>query len=426
MVIVVEVTMETRHPPRNNAGDQTKHCSYCKRKNHVIEECHTKMRHDRVDQERAEMAKRMKMENGQVAMVLSTTDMPLEGQDYSLISTTPRFDTRSTGDWFADSGAISHMSDQREELDDFVPVPDGSWTVKGIGASSYPVKGYGNVKFWTMVNGEKKTSILKRVLYVPGLGTNLLSIAAVTDLGWNVVFNDTRVTFTAPEDGLIMTGRRVGSSLYLLDIYHHSEEDHPSSSDRALPSSISPGIVTWHRRLAHTNYPTILEMAKDGIVEGLDLANTTTPTEPCSGCAFGKHQRSPFLGERVRAEYPGERIHSDLCGPMPVATPSGSLYYVIFIDDYSGMRFISFLKSKSEAADRMKDLVHKIRGETGNLVRVFRTDNGGEWSGHEFAAWLNRKGIRHETSAPPYAATRWSGREGHPHGDRGHSQLSTR
>jgi hypothetical protein len=384
-----------------NGSDQPQLCTYCDLNNHVIEDCHQKKRHDRTDRERAEMAaKKMKMDDGQVAMVFSTTDMPLVGQDLSLVSTTPRFDTRSTGDWFADSGATSHMSDQRDWLIDFVPVPEGSWTVNGIGVSSYPVQGFGNVNVWTMVNDEKKVITLKKVLYVPGLGTNLLSIAAVTDLGWNVIFANTRVTFTAPESGLVMVGERVGSSLYLLDIHHTNEEDQVSSETCAFPSAISPGITTWHRRFAHVNYPAIIKMATNDIVKGLDLANTNIPKEPCSGCAFGKHQRSPFPTGRLRATYPGEMIHSDLCGPMENATPKGSLYYVIFIDDFSGMRFIAFLKFKSEAAGSFKDLIHKIRGETGNLVRVLRTDNGGEWSSHEFADWLNRKGIRHETTAP--------------------------
>jgi hypothetical protein len=37
-----------------------------------------------------------------------------------------------------------------------------------------------------MVNDEKKVITLKKVLYVSGLGTNLLSITFVTNLGWNV------------------------------------------------------------------------------------------------------------------------------------------------------------------------------------------------------------------------------------------------
>jgi hypothetical protein len=85
---------------------------------------------------------------------------------------------------------------------------------------------------------------------------------------------------------------------------------------------------------------------------------------------------------------------------MEKAIPKGSLYYVIFIYDFSGMHFISFLKFKSEAAGSFQELIRKIQGETGNLVRVLRTENGGEWSSHEFADWLNSKGICHETSAP--------------------------
>ena len=51
--------------------------------NYVIHDCNTKKRHDRTDRERAEMAtnKKMKMDDGQVAMVLSTHDMTLIGKN---------------------------------------------------------------------------------------------------------------------------------------------------------------------------------------------------------------------------------------------------------------------------------------------------------------------------------------------------------
>ena len=102
-----------------SGSDQPQHCTYCDMANHVIDDSNTKKRHDRTDRERAEMAaNKMKMDDGQVAMVLSTTDMLFIGQDLSLVFTTPRFDTRSTT-WFADSGATSHMSDQRDWLTDF-------------------------------------------------------------------------------------------------------------------------------------------------------------------------------------------------------------------------------------------------------------------------------------------------------------------
>jgi hypothetical protein len=68
------------------------------------------------------------------------------------------------------------MADKKMEMDD-------SQVAR---VSSYPVQGFGNVNVWTMVNDEKNVITLKKVLYVPGLGKNLLSIAVVTNLGWNV------------------------------------------------------------------------------------------------------------------------------------------------------------------------------------------------------------------------------------------------
>ena len=85
---------------------------------------------------------------------------------------------------------------------------------------------------------------------------------------------------------------------------------------------------------------------------------------------------------------------------MEKATLNGALYFVLFIDDYSGWRFIFFLKYKSDAASKFMELINVLRGETGNLVRTLRTDGGGECSSNVFAEWLLRKGIRHESCAP--------------------------
>ncbi|EFX65875.1 hypothetical protein DAPPUDRAFT_116880 [Daphnia pulex] len=50
------------------------------------------------------------------------------------------YETRSTGDWFTDSGATQHMTGQREALKNYVAVPEGSWSVTGIGSTNYNVK----------------------------------------------------------------------------------------------------------------------------------------------------------------------------------------------------------------------------------------------------------------------------------------------
>lgn len=202
-----------------------------------------------------------------------------ENQNSSSFPNTSRLETRSTGDWFADSGATQHMSDQKDWLMDFVTVPDGSWNVDGTGSTKCSVRGYGDVNIWTEVDGDKKTATIKKVLYVPGLGFNLFSIAVATDLGWKVTFVDTMVHIASEKDIKILVGEQVGRNLYLLAIQARYKEE-PTSF--ALASSVSPAIFTWHRRLAHLNYNTIVKMSSSDVVEGLDLAIKPSHQNPAT------------------------------------------------------------------------------------------------------------------------------------------------
>jgi hypothetical protein len=54
---------------------------------------------------------------------------------------------------------------------------------------------------------------------------------------------------------------------------------------------------------------------------------------------------------------------------------------------------------KSEVANFFKEYMNHLRTETGQLVHTMRADNGGEFTGHIFRAWLSTNSIRLETSA---------------------------
>lgn len=101
----------------------------------------------------------MKKEKGAMATDNFDLDVAIMDKDYSLLSTTNRFNTTSTQDYFSDSGATRHMTDQRNAISNFTSVCNGSWSVNGIGSSSYAVEGYGDVDKWSYVNGVRKASI---------------------------------------------------------------------------------------------------------------------------------------------------------------------------------------------------------------------------------------------------------------------------
>jgi transposase InsO family protein len=77
-------------------------------------------------------------------------------------------------------------------------------------------------------------------------------------------------------------------------------------------------------------------------------------------------------------------VHSDVCGPMSVASLSGYNYYVTFIDDFSRRMWIYFMKTKDEVFSRFREFKALVENQTGRKVRVLRSDNGGEYTSNDF------------------------------------------
>ena len=63
---------------------------------------------------------------------------------------------------------------------------------------------------------------------------------------------------------------------------------------------------------------------------------------------YGKQTRKSFLvGKAWRAFTYLELIHANLCGPMHTKSFTRKPYFFLFIDDYSYMSWVYFLKLKS-------------------------------------------------------------------------------
>lgn len=127
------------------------------------------------------------------------------------------FVARKPIDWYADSGATHHMTDQRSFFSTFKEITSESWKVNGIGGTQLFAAGVGNIPVHSYVHGERKSGEFQDVLFVPGLGTNLFSIGTATDSGIDVYFSNDTVAFVK-ENTEIMSGQRVGRSLYHIKV----------------------------------------------------------------------------------------------------------------------------------------------------------------------------------------------------------------
>ena len=79
------------------------------------------------------------------------------------------FATRSMLDWFADcrdAGATQHM-EQKSLQKNYRPVSPGSWTVSGIGGTSFDVHGAEDAEVTVSVNGEEIVIVIWNILSLP-------------------------------------------------------------------------------------------------------------------------------------------------------------------------------------------------------------------------------------------------------------------
>ena len=155
-------------------------------------------------------------------------------------------------------------------------------------------------------------------------------------------------------------------------------------------SAFVASLQLWHERMAHVD--------KRGIAQMVHRKSTDMI---CDGCAQGKAQRSdiPKVRTSDRSSMLLGRVHSDVCGPVEVPSLGGSRYFVTFIDECSNWMTIYLLKQKSEVAECFLEYEKYAERQTGNKIRILRSDRGGEYLSKSLTTYFKHQGIVHELTA---------------------------
>jgi hypothetical protein len=123
------------------------------------------------------------------------------------------------------------------------------------------VRGYG-IEFLVSVGTIKRIVTIENVLYVPNLGTNLISIAAVTAVGLSVHFIETKVTFKKNK-AVVMMGERIGKTHYHLSILQKLSEMQQQTDTALLSVPPSTPINVWHHyHSLHQVCTSVLQSSK--------------------------------------------------------------------------------------------------------------------------------------------------------------------
>jgi len=158
-------------------------------------------------------------------------------------------------------------------------------------------------------------------------------------------------------------------------------------------------IHLWHRRLGHRDLKTIKRLIKEELVTGIKVTVCFDETV-CEHCIKGKLAQTKFPESKRRAKESVRLIHSDLCGPMQTATPTGNKYFLTLIDDYSRFTVIRLLKTKDEVPSVIKEYIAEMSVRFGRKSIALRTDNGREYVTSELTNFLKKEGIQHQLTMP--------------------------
>jgi len=132
-----------------------------------------------------------------------------------------------------------------------------------------------------------------------------------------------------------------------------------------VATAFTANAKKWHERLAHVNPQYVMDTVKKGAVWGIPVEQLNGEFH-CESCETGKAKRKPFTARKEsRDTFPGEMVHADLAGKMPVPSLGGANYFLLLKDDGTGFRMVYFLKYKDQTADCIQEYVNFMQTQTG-------------------------------------------------------------
>ena len=114
----------------------------------------------------------------------------------------------------------------------------------------------------------------------------------------------------------------------------------------------------------------------------------------CKQCQLWKMTKSSFKRKFFTSKYFLEIVHTNLYGPIEVQSYKGDRYIMLFVDEYSRMMIVMFLKQKLDAFQMFKWYLARIEKETGKSLKCLRSNRGGEFTSRDFEEFRNEKGIK--------------------------------
>ena len=176
-------------------------CFYCSKIGHKKTQCR-KFQHDRETFPRRNDQNFPSPQNKAYATSLLSDSFMFSAQCSS---------SNSEG-WLADTGAGRHMCNRRDWFSEYTPLTKKIPIHSACGHVIYGI-GVGTIPIESFVYGKCLSGSLVDVIYVPDVQQNLISIAKMTDRGFEARFTNKGLSIVRGDE-VVATGTREGERLY--------------------------------------------------------------------------------------------------------------------------------------------------------------------------------------------------------------------
>ena len=144
---------------------------------------------------------------------------------------------------------------------------------------------------------------------------------------------------------------------------------------------VAADLDVWHQRVRHIPMQDLVKIDKFNLVDGLKLRGRISPSScSCDACRQAKIKRAPERDTRAHqraATHVGAIVSTDT-KEVPYVSLHGYRYVMVFVDQFSKLSFVYFLRSKSDSADALRQYLADMK-HLGVTVAAIHSDRGSEF-----------------------------------------------
>lgn len=294
--------------------------------------------------------------------------------------------------WLLDSGASSHMTNDRHYFSSYNSIPPieiqtarKGITLQGIGRGTIRVR---------FVGRESSCEVsISDVLHVPDLTHNLVSLSKLDQAG--VEFRSLKGQCTLIKGDFAIGWGQSIEDQWLLNMTPVMES---ALLLKTIAETKQP-LFKWHQRLGHVNQQRIKHLHQTSSVD--DLLLSDIQEIKCEPCILSKMTASPSPSVPLRATQPGDIIHADL-EFMNKRSFSGAEISLKFLDEFSNSVWVYALTAKNASTilDHWKVLHATFLTQFSIRIKALHSDNGTEFVNGAMQAFNLENGLNHHLTVP--------------------------